>query len=84
MEEDRLSQTSDNVRVDMQPTDLEQSHDANLETILKELWEFREDFSQKLNDIREDINKIYKRVEEAEERIDAVETQIQCSEEILA
>ncbi|CAK6970619.1 hypothetical protein KUCAC02_026983 [Scomber scombrus] len=62
MEEDQLSQASDNMLADMQPTDLEHSHDANLEIILKQLREFRKDSSQKLNDIRDDINKIYTRV----------------------
>lgn len=62
MEEDQLSQASDNMLADMQPTDPEQSHDANLGTILKELREFRKDSSQKLTHIRKDINKIYKRV----------------------
>lgn len=84
MEEDRLSQASDNMLADTLPTDPEQSQDANLGTILKELREFRKDSSQKLIDIREDINKIYKRVEETEERIEAAETRIQSSEEVLA
>lgn len=56
MEEDRQSQAS--MLEDTQPTDPEQSHDANLGIILKELWEFRKDSSQKLTDIRKDINKI--------------------------
>lgn len=37
-----------------------------------------------MSDIREDINKINKRMEEAEEHIDTVETCIQSSEEVLA
>lgn len=71
---------------DMLPSlaDLEQSYDANLGTILKELREFRKDSSQKLCDIREDINKINKRMEEAEERKNTAETRIQSSEEVLA
>ena len=49
--------------------------EPNFERIfLTELQEFRKDSSQKLTDIRKDNNKIYKRVEETEERIDAVET----------
>ena len=84
MEEDRLSQASDDMLADTEPTDPEHSHDAKLGIILKELREFRKDSSQKLTDISEDINKIYKRVEETEEHIDAAETRIQSSEEVLA
>lgn len=86
IEEDRLSQASNNSLTDMTdiPTDPEQSHNANLRTILKELCEFKEDSSQKLSDIREDINKINKRMEKAEEHIDTVKTCIQSSEEVLA
>lgn len=84
MEEDRLSQASDNMLADTLQTDLEQSQDANLAIILKEPREFRKDSGQKLTDIHEDINKIYKRVEETEERIEAAETRIQSSEEVLA
>ena len=58
-EEVQLSQASSNMLEDMQLTDLEQSHDANLHIILKEPREFRKDSSQKVNDIREDINKVY-------------------------
>lgn len=45
VEEDRLSQASNNMLTDTQPTDPEQSHDANLRIILKELREFRKDSS---------------------------------------
>ncbi len=69
---------------DVHPTDLDQSQDASLHVILRELREFRKDNNQKLGDIREDIGKIYKRVEEAEERINSAEPRIQSSEEVLA
>lgn len=52
----------------MQPTNMEQSCEANLDIILKESREFRRLKSETKK--REDINKIYKRVEEAEGRID--------------
>lgn len=82
MDEDRTSLASNNSLADM--TDTEQSHNADLGTILKELCEFRKDSSEKLSDIREDINKINKRMEEAEEHLDKAETRIQSSEEVLA
>lgn len=85
MEEDQLSQASDTMLADTRQTDPEESQDANLGIILKELREFRKDSSHRcLTDICEDINKIYKRVEVTEERIDASETRIQSSEEVLA
>lgn len=82
VEENRSSLASNNSQADM--TNPEHSHDANLGTILRELREFRKDTSQNLSAIREDINMINKRMEEAEERIDTAETRIQTSEEVLA
>lgn len=82
VDEDRTSLASNNSLADM--TDAEQSHDANLETILKELHDFRKDSSQKLTDMKEDIIKMNKRMEEAEDRIDSAETRIQASEDVLA
>ena len=42
---------------------------ANLEVILQELREFRQENVEKLRDIKEDINKTTNRIDEAEERI---------------
>ncbi|CAJ1064770.1 hypothetical protein KUCAC02_013519 [Xyrichtys novacula] len=84
MEEDCESQASDVMLADMLPNDTEQSQDANLGIILRELREFRKNSSQKLTDISDDINKIYKRVEEAKEHIDTAETRIQSTEEVVA
>lgn len=74
-----LSQASSNMEDDPEQliNDTEQDCDDNLSLILKELREFRKDSSQQLKGIREDINKIYKRMEEAEERI-------QSSEDVLS
>ena len=57
---------------------------ANLDVILKELREFRKDSGQQLNGIREDIGKIYGRMEEAEERINAAKAGIQSAEDVLS
>lgn len=53
---------------------------VNLETILKELREFRQDNTQRLSEIREDINRTNKRIDEV--RIDGVETRIQNGEDV--
>ena len=65
-------------------TDSELNHEVHLGVILKELREFRRDSTQQLSSIKEDINKMNKRVEEAEERIDAAETRIQSTEDVLS
>lgn len=84
-EEGQLSQASNSMEDDMQvDTDMESNRDANLGLILKELREFRKVSWQQLNGIREDINKIYKRVEEAEVRINTAETWIQSAEDVLS
>lgn len=41
IEEDQLSQARSNMAEQMQPTNMEQSREANLDIILKELGEFR-------------------------------------------
>lgn len=84
MEEDRESLASDDMLANTPINDPERSQKTSIEIILKELREFRKDSCQKLTDIREDMNKMYKRVEEAEERIDAAETRIQSTEEVVA
>lgn len=82
-EEGQLSQASSSMEDDMQvDTDMESNRDANLGLILKE--KFRKVSWQQLNGIREDINKIYKRVEEAEVRINTAETWIQSAEDVLS
>ncbi|KAL7854778.1 hypothetical protein SRHO_G00169680 [Serrasalmus rhombeus] len=58
--------------------------EANVSLILKELREFRKDSGQQLKGIRDDINKIYRRVDEAEERINTAEIRIQSSEDVLS
>lgn len=86
-EEGDLSQTSSvsNMEDDLQlDTVAGPSEEASLGLILTELREMRRDFSQQLNDIREDFKKIDKRMEEAEERIETAETRIQTAEEVLA
>lgn len=85
-EDGELSQANSPSNVEEDPqVDIaaEQSQEASLGLILAELREFRRDFSQQLNGLREDIKKIDKRMEEAEERIESVETRVQSSEEVL-
>ena len=68
----------------MTQEELAPSGDANLGLILKELRDFRKDSNQQLIGIKEDINKIHQRMEEAEERINAAETRIQSWEEVVS
>lgn len=51
---------------------------------VKELQEFRKNSSQQINGTKEDIGRIYERIEEAEEWINIAETWIQSSEDILS
>lgn len=88
VEEDdcHLSQASSNMEdnTEQPVNDTEQDRDDNLSLILKELRKFRKVSSQQLKGVREDINKIYKRMEEAEERINNAEERIQSSEDVLS
>ncbi|KAF0032216.1 hypothetical protein F2P81_014506 [Scophthalmus maximus] len=76
-EDDQLSLGSSNMEDDMMQDELAPSGDANLDLILKELRDFRKDSNQQLIGIKEDINKIHQRMEEAEEQINTAETRIQ-------
>uniref|UniRef100_A0A3Q2Y3G7 L1 transposable element RRM domain-containing protein n=1 Tax=Hippocampus comes TaxID=109280 RepID=A0A3Q2Y3G7_HIPCM len=60
-----------------------QRESANMGLIMKELREFREDNSQQLNVIREEINKTSARIEEAEKRINETETRLQVAEDTV-
>ncbi|KAJ4919448.1 hypothetical protein JOQ06_022222 [Pogonophryne albipinna] len=53
---------------------------ANLDVILRELREFRQENGERLRDIREDINKTNNRIDEAEERIAEAEERLESVE----
>lgn len=57
--------------------------DSKVDQILKELREFRQDNREQLAAMREDLNGIGGRMDEAEQRIDAVETRVQSWEDLL-
>lgn len=86
---DGTSQTSstssameDDANTHMHP-EIGQRESVDLGLILKELREFREDNSQQLKVIREEINKTSARIEEAEKRIDETETRLQVAEDTV-
>ena len=83
-EDDQLLLDSRNMEHDMMQEELAQSGDATLGLILKELRDFRKDSNQQLIGIKEDINRIHQRMEEAEERINTAETRIQSWEEVVS
>ncbi|KAK1884864.1 LINE-1 type transposase domain containing protein 1 [Dissostichus eleginoides] len=58
----------------------EEGNMANLDVILQELREFRQENSEQLRDIREDINKTKNRIDEAEERIAEAEERLESVE----
>lgn len=47
-----------------------------MERILQEIRDFRQENSQQLGDIKEELNKTNRRVREAEDRIEGVETRL--------
>ena len=55
---------------------------ANLETILRELREFRRENSETLNEIKEDIKVANTRIDDAERRIEEAEERLQCMEDV--
>ncbi|CAI5660542.1 unnamed protein product [Oreochromis niloticus] len=73
MEEDQQSDTNATAK----------DHPATMDMILKELRAFRKDTNDQFNAIRENVDGIGKRLDEAEGRLDVVETRIQASEELL-
>ncbi|CAL1571318.1 unnamed protein product [Knipowitschia caucasica] len=85
VEEDALSQgsnASSTSNMEDEPK-IGSGDGANFDLILKELREFRRENKEQFDNIREDINGIAKRMDEAEERIMEAETSIQASEEML-
>lgn len=63
--------------------DGEQANIASLDTILRELREFRKDSCEQMKEIGEEINKTNKRVETVEERVVEAETRIQTQAEAI-
>uniref|UniRef100_A0AAV2JPJ8 SEC7 domain-containing protein n=1 Tax=Knipowitschia caucasica TaxID=637954 RepID=A0AAV2JPJ8_KNICA len=85
VEEDALSQgsnASSTSNMEDEPK-IGSGDGANFDLILKELREFRRENKEQFDNIREDINGIAKRMDEAEEQIMEAETSIQASEEML-
>lgn len=56
---------------------------ANMEVILQELRDFRQENGGALREIKEEINKTNNRIEEAEQRIAGAEERIQCMEDAV-
>uniref|UniRef100_A0AAV2L287 Uncharacterized protein n=1 Tax=Knipowitschia caucasica TaxID=637954 RepID=A0AAV2L287_KNICA len=54
---------------------------ADLETVLKEIREFRRETTDGINGIREDLKLTNGRIDEAEKRIGETEERVQCVEE---
>lgn len=76
MEEDASSQASSNMEEDQQSdaNATAKDHPATMDMIIKELRAFRKDTNEQFNAIRENVDGIGIRLDEAEGRIDVVET----------
>ncbi|KAI4801778.1 hypothetical protein KUCAC02_019649 [Chaenocephalus aceratus] len=62
----------------------EEGNMANLDVIVRELREFRQENGERLWDIREDINKTNNRIDEAEERIAEAEDRLESVESAVS
>lgn len=61
---------------DSEQLELSEKTKVNMEKILQEIRDFRQENNRQLGDIKEEINKTNRRIGEAEDRIDAVESRL--------